>query len=147
MRRSRNKPRERDNQKSRNLTIHCESPYSPLFPIYNYFLSNLLLCYICPEVRVQAVTCFHPSSLSLLLLLLFLPVFSCLSGKSSPSFSQWAVKLMTAGINHIKSTLVAVCQCRVIDSFHQQQVLLLSGAQAVDAVGQSLIKWLNWILA
>lgn len=68
MRKSRNEPRGRANQKSRNLTIRCESPSSPVFSIYNSFLLNPLLCYICPEVRVQAVTCFHPSSLSLLLL-------------------------------------------------------------------------------
>lgn len=70
MRKNRNEPRGISNQESRNLTIRCESPSSPVLPIYiyNYFLSNPLLCYICPEVRVQAVTYFHPSSLSLLLL-------------------------------------------------------------------------------
>lgn len=70
MRKSRNESRGRANQKSRNLTICCEALPGPVLPIYvyNYFLLNPLLCYICPKVRVQAVTCFHPSSLSLLLL-------------------------------------------------------------------------------
>lgn len=70
MGKSRNEPKERANQESRNPVVCCESPSSPVFPnhIYNYFLLNPLLCYICPKVRVQAVTCFHPSSLSLLLL-------------------------------------------------------------------------------
>ena len=68
MRKSRKEPRERSNQKSRHLTICCELLSSPVVPIYiyNYFLLNPLLCYIYPKVRVQAVTCFQPSSLSLL---------------------------------------------------------------------------------
>lgn len=70
MRKSRNEPRGRPNHENRNLTTCCKSPSSLFFTIYiyNYFLLNPLLCSLCPKVKVQAVTCFLPSSLSLLLL-------------------------------------------------------------------------------